>query len=111
MQYLLELYEKDEEGIKEVLTKVHAQFEILPSRLRAYLNSNDLPHLKLFCHQMTNSALLVGAKKLLSQLSELEEGISDQTLSAREIEGRIKLIETLLPSEIESISIYLQFYS
>ena len=110
MQYLLELYEKDEEGIKEVLTKVRAQFEILPSQLHAYLNSNDLPNLKLFCHKMTNSALLVGAKKLLHQLSELEEGISGQLLSAREIEERIRLIETLLPSELESISIYLQFY-
>lgn len=110
MQYLLELYDKDENGFKEVLTKTYAQFEVLPFRIRDYLHSNDLSNLKLFCHKMANSALLVGAKKMQNHLFDLEEIIDSPSLSRKEIEDKIRLIEKVLPDELQSIRVYLQFY-
>jgi len=110
MQYLLELYEKDEDGIKEVLTKTYAQFEVLPFQIHNYLHSNDLYNLKLICHKMANSALLVGAKKMQNYLFDLEEIIDSPSLSRQEIEDKVRLIEKALPYELQSIRTYLQFY-
>ncbi|WP_162386162.1 hypothetical protein [Spirosoma endbachense] len=110
MQYLLDLYKDDEEGIKRVLTGIQSQFDVLPLQLSTYQSCNDLRGVADLCHTMRISSMMIDSYDIQMKFYQLEADILDNRLTTEELIKRIQEIQTLLPDVIESIHLYLDFY-